>query len=177
MFAHTLVCVSTDALLPPLSLAHTHTTHNTHTHTTHHVQRIYGWGFHSSAEQYKVAQVHRVNGSSELIHASRVSCLATHNKNNIVHAYKVKAKRDTYEMQFVESVYIVNTKTALTDLVSWEKKFIKPERYFPAIPVFWTPRGINCVLRFATCLMSRNLYMYFYTFCGDFVLIINCSDF
>ena len=44
------------------TLSHTHT--HTHTHTNTHIRaRI------PSAEQYKVVQVHRVNGSSELIYA------------------------------------------------------------------------------------------------------------
>lgn len=84
---------------------------------------------HPSVEQYKVVQVHRVNGSSELIHAGwqaalRVSRYAQQKQYRTRYGYKIRAKRGTHEMQFAESVYNVNTKTALTDatLVSDKKK-------------------------------------------------------
>jgi hypothetical protein len=129
-------------------------------------------GINPSVEQYKVVQVHRVNGSSELIHAGwqaalRVSRYAQQKQYRARQGYKVTAKRDTHEIRFAESVYNVNMKIALTDATLVPrlrgKKNQRTERCFCNL----NSRRINCILP------SRDLYMLLrIPLCRYFILLM-----
>lgn len=84
-----------------------------------------------SAGQYKVVQVHRVNGSSELIYAGwqaalRVSRYAQQKQYRTRRGgYKVKTKRDSRQVHFAEGVlhlYRKHENRINADLVSRLRK-------------------------------------------------------